>query len=577
MSLSSLAPFALTLAAALIAPANDLDRDMAKGRAALLAGRYDEASQLLEQALHADGKDARAFALLARARCALAEQQAQGDGDDAAATAETTIARAEEAGRSAIELAPRDPEAWAALGHVLVRSGKFSEAIDTLYHAERLGNPGPELLIDLSDGLLMAREFCLQNDDDGGARARLADAEAALERASAVDAAQVAVWRRRAEIAAAKGEHVGASRSYRKAISLAPADTTLHEAHLKVVGASQAFVEAQDFLTGLVDEPAVARWYRSRVHELAGHVAFNKDKDFTKAAAAYQDAEKDMKEAAKRDPGLRGSVDGWLPTLRTFRGRALTSAAKYADAEAALLSALDLDKTHAEALAALHELQDAMWKKHGGEAMKPEQMEEVRALASKLALVEPGNAANWNNWAFFAREVKKYEESWQAYRRAIELDPDNPTYLNDAALIQLYHLGRDTDRAEGYLHRAIELASAVVADDQRTSADKAAATIALGDAYGNLINVFSQSDRKEQAIALLRELEKKLPKRSEVAYWKERLLPDEWKAEQDEKAAAADAKGEGKVADADADADAEAEAEAEAESDDGGGEGPEER
>ncbi|MSR46085.1 MAG: hypothetical protein EXS13_03310 [Planctomycetes bacterium] len=518
-------------------PARDLERDLLKGREAIAAGRYDEANALLEGAVEADARDVRAWSLLARARCALAEQQSQSDDESIAEQAETTIARAEDAARSAIEIAPHDGSTFATLGHVLARAGKFSEAIDTLYHAEKVGAPGAEALIDLSDALLMAREFCLRNEDDAGARARLAEAEAALDRASQSDDSQATVWRRRAEIAGAKEELATAARCYRKAITLSSADTGLHEAHLKIVGQTLAFAEAIDFLTGLVDEPALGRWYRSRVHELAGHVKFNKDKDFAAAATSYQDAEKDFREAAKRDPGMQASVDAWLPSLRIFRGRAHASAEKFTDAEASFYSALELDKQNADAITALHELQDAMWKKWGGETMKPEQMDEIRAFASKLSIVEPANAKNWNNWAFFARESKKYEESYQAYRRAVELDPMNPTYLNDAALILLYHLGRDSDRAEQWLRQAITLADAIVHDDQKTSADKASATTALGDAYGNLINVMQQSDRKEPAIALLRELEQKLPKRSEVSYWKEKLLPDEWAAEKEAKAA----------------------------------------
>jgi len=539
-----------------VAPAGaqrDVDRDFARGREALKAGRFEEAARLLEEALSAAPRDARGWSLLARARCAVAEQQAAKD-DEGLAQAEATIARAEEAARSAIEIDMNGSEAWATLGHVLVRAGKFSEAIDTLYHAEKLGEPTTALLIDLSDALLMAREFAQENGDDGGAQARLADADAALERATLLGDGEVDAWRRRAEISGAKGDVALSARCYRRALSLRPADTNLHEAYLRIVEQGHSFEEATDFLTGLVDEPALSRWYRSRVHELRGHVAFNKEKKYDEAAGHYLDAERDFKEAAKRDPALQERVDAWLPSLRAFRGRALTLAEKFPEAEAALLSALDLAPGDANALDLLHQLQDAMWKKFGGEGMTKEHWDEIRAFASKVAMVEPGKAENWNNWAFFAREATKYEESFQAYRRALALEPDNPVYLNDAALILLYHLGRDTDRAEQWLKKAIVQAEAVRHDDQRTSAEKTAATTALGDAYGNLINVFEQSDRKAEAIAMLRELEAKLPKRSEVAHWKQKLLPEEWAAEQEQKAADQKARDAAKQGDAKDDA-----------------------
>ena len=538
MRLTRLVPLA-TLLLAGIAPfaTADVERSLAKGRDALHAGRIEEAAAHFEEALKEQPKEARGWILLARARCLAAQRQAQSDADDASEQALATIGRAEEAARSAVELDPHGSDAWAALGHVLVVAGSFSEAIDTLYHAEKLGSPTPELLIDLSDALLMAREFALETEDSGVANARLADAEAALERASGLSDRQVDVFRRRAEIHGAKGEPRLAARNYRRALALRPADAGLHEAHLKMVEQTREFDEARDFLPGLVDEPAIGRWYRSRVHELAGHVAFNKTKDHAAAAAAYLRAEVDFKEAGKLDPALAPAVQAYLPTLRAVRGRALTMAEKFADAEAAIFGALDLDPAHADARDCLQALQDAMWRKFGGEAMTAEQWEEIRAFASKRTTVEPEKSDNWNNWGFFARECKKYEESFQAYRRALALEPENPRFLNDAALILMYHLGRDMDRAEEWLVRAIELAGKGWRDEGRTSAERADDQLTLGDAYGNLINMYSQDGRETQAIALLRQLEQELPKRSEVSHWKQKLLPDEWAAEQEKKAA----------------------------------------
>ncbi len=567
MRLTFLAPFSALLLSGLAspAPAADVERALAKGREALHSGRVDEATALFEEALKEQPKEARGWILLARARCLTAQQQARSGEEDGSERAQTTIERAEEAARNAVELDPHGSGAWATLGHVLVVAGKFSEAIDTLYHAEKLGAPTPELLLDLSDALLMAREFALENEDEGGAKARLADAEAALERASGLADAQVDVFRRQAEIHAAKDEPRLAARAYRKALQMHPADTALHEAHLKVIAQTLLFDEASDFLTGLVDEPAISRWYRSRVHELKGHVAFNKTKDFVAAAEDYLHAETDFRAAAKSDPALAQAVQAYLPTLRAFRGRALTLAEKFGDAEAAIFSALDLDSTHADAHDCLQVLQDAMWKKFGGEAMKPEQWEEIRAFASKRAMVEPEKADNWNNWGFFARECKKYEESFQAYRRALALEPENPRYLNDGALILMYHLGRDMDRAEEWLVRAIELADRGLHAEGRTTSERADDQLTLGDAYGNLINMYSQDGRKELAIARLRELEQKLPKRSEVSHWKKTLLPDEWQAEQDKAAeekaakekAAADAEAGSSEEEADADSEGE--------------------
>jgi tetratricopeptide (TPR) repeat protein len=537
VTLTSLVALALATSALAQRPdVTDAERSLARGREALASGKFTEASAAFEEAAHDRPNDARAWSLLARARCAAAEERAA-QGDSEVAAAEQVLAQAEEAARKAIELDATAVDGWAVLGHVLIRAGRSDEAIATLYHAEQVGPPSAELLLDLSDGLLAAREFALENDDAGAAAARLSEAEAALDRASGLADPQTRVLQRRAEVAAAKGDTKVALSLYRRAIHLRSNDTSLLEAHLALVSTTETFDDGIDFYTGLVDEPALSRWYRSRAHELRGNVELRRTKDYVAAANDYLAAEQDFRTCGKLDAELRPKVDAYIPSLRAYRGHALTLAEKFPEAEAALFSATDLDPAHAGALQFLHELQDAMWKKYGGESMPKEKWDEIRGFASKLATVEPGNAENWNNWGYFARECAKYEESYLAYRRSLALDPQNPRYLNDTALILMYHLNRDLDRAQQWLEQAIAICDEEMHDSGKTNSRRAEDEVTIGDAYGNLINLLQGTDRKEPAIARLRELESKFPKRSEVDYWKQKLLPEEWKAEQDKKAA----------------------------------------
>ena len=531
--------------AVVAASSTDAAAALARGREAMVAGRFDEARAAFEQSVSARPDDSRGWSLLARSRCSDAEQWAA-KGDEEATRAEELATQAEEAARRAIDLDEGDGEAWATLGHVLVRVSKVEEAIATLYHVEKLGKPTPEAMNDLVDALLMARQIAADNQDESGAQSRLAEAEAALERATDRFDSQLDLLRRRASLYAAKGDDEIALRHYRKAIQLAPAGsellTSLLEEHLRLVEKTQGFDTAIDFCTGLVDTPALGRWYRSRLYELKGNHALNKKHDYAAAAEAYENAERDFKQAGKLDPNLAEAVAKYLPNLRAYRGKALTLAEKYPEAEGALFAALDLDSKNTLALTLLHELQDAMWKKYGGESMPKDKLDEIRAFASKLATTEPENAENWNNWGLFARDAGKYEESYLAYRRALAIDPENPNYLNDTAVILLYHLGRDLDRAEVWLRDAIRFAERGLKQESRSTTKKKDDETALGDAYGNLMNICDQSNRRDDAIAALRELEKKLPARSEVSYWKKKLLPDEWQADQDAKKAAADAK-----------------------------------
>ncbi len=519
----------------------DAERSMARGREALAAGRFDDARSAFEEALRSRPDDARGWLLLARSRCRSAEQRAA-KGDAELAAAETLLGSAEEAARKAVDLDARFAEAWAELGHVLVRGGRTDEAIATLYHAAELADPTPTLQVDLADALLAARQFALENGDTAAAAARLSDAEAALDRANGWFDSEVELLRRRAEIHILKSEPRLALGCLRRAVALRPNDSTLLESHLQLVEQTESLDEAIDYYTGLVDEPALAHWYRSRAHELRGNVALKRRRDYVAAADEYLQAERDFRASARLDGNLKPAVDAYLPTLRGFRGHALTLAEKFPEAEAALLSALDLDPRHAESLRLLHELQDAMWKKFGGESMPREKWDEIRGFASKACTVEPENAENWNNWGYFAREAGKYEESYLAYRRSLALDPKNARYLNDTALILLYHLDRDLDRAQTWLEEAIVQADAGIKDDARATSRRKEDETTLADAYGNLINLLQGTDRKDQAIAKLRDFEQRMPKRTEVDYWKQKLLPDEWKAEQERIQAEAEAK-----------------------------------
>ena len=130
------------------------------------------------------------------------------------------------------------------------------------------------------------------------------------------------------------------------------------------------------------------------------------------------------------------------------------------------------------------------------------------ALARAMTRLFSSRAEWWNNLGFFRREYASqieaglhevegerasaaravYEQSWQAYQRAVDLAPDDARIVNDAALIQVYHLRDDLPLAVEMLHRSIQLG------DQQLAAlgpdpDEAARfplAQAVGDAYENL-------------------------------------------------------------------------------------------
>ncbi len=114
----------------------------------------------------------------------------------------------------------------------------------------------------------------------------------------------------------------------------------------------------------------------------------------------------------------------------------------------------------------------------------------------------------WNNLGFMLREyasqveggaypdegeakpraMEIYREAWQAYLKASELSPEDPRIVNDTALIQIYHLRDELERAERLEWQAIHAGEAQLEamgpePDER---DRFPVAQAVGDAYQNL-------------------------------------------------------------------------------------------
>ncbi len=122
----------------------------------------------------------------------------------------------------------------------------------------------------------------------------------------------------------------------------------------------------------------------------------------------------------------------------------------------------------------------------------------------------------WNNHAFFCRETGQYEQSFAAYERCIALAPDNARYVNDTALILLYHLDRDLDRAEQLFRRAIALARHALDNPFLDDAARDGHLLACTDAMLNLSLLLARSGRLDQAATQLDELLALSPERTDA-------------------------------------------------------------
>ncbi|HEX6882795.1 MAG TPA: hypothetical protein VF530_05405 [Planctomycetota bacterium] len=185
-----------------------------------------------------------------------------------------------------------------------------------------------------------------------------------------------------------------------------------------------------------------------------------------------------------------------------------------------------------------------------GRITNPEARAELRALAG-LDAEPPGSEAE--RAAFeraanerLARARALMPRSWNAYRVAAELAPEDVRVLNDAALVLVYYLHHDLEWAEEVLLRAVELGgpqleakrAALALEESPERAQALEAEIALleeawGDAHQNL-GVLAWVHRHEREAAerwLVRALEigpERLPvKNSLLPQVRGELAPEE--------------------------------------------------
>jgi tetratricopeptide (TPR) repeat protein len=99
----------------------------------------------------------------------------------------------------------------------------------------------------------------------------------------------------------------------------------------------------------------------------------------------------------------------------------------------------------------------------------------------------PDYADAWNNLAYFLRETRQPEAARDAYARAFELKPDDPTVMNDYAVVLHYYLQERMDFAEELYVKAAARAEAMLeANEFDDEAHKSRIQIALRDSRNNL-------------------------------------------------------------------------------------------
>ena len=128
---------------------------------------------------------------------------------------------------------------------------------------------------------------------------------------------------------------------------------------------------------------------------------------------------------------------------------------------------------------------------------------EAAWLSELRAEVRPEDPTAWNDIGLFYRDAgdalirdrseakqrerfEHYEKSLAAYRRALELAPDDPAYLNDTAVVLHYCFEKDLEEAKRMYLRSTERAQEELARTDLRPELREVYQIALRDSRNNL-------------------------------------------------------------------------------------------
>lgn len=380
------------------------------------------------------------------------------------------VARA--AADKSVALRPKDGDAWHMLGKVA-----FSQ-----YTALRGGGgegepaPSPE---ELEKPWTTARDAFTKAAEIFGTSAE------PVMRAKAAEASMQIGW-----LHVWKQQGLDAAKRFATAIALDPASADF--ARLRETLTPDQFVVAL--------EQAAEQYESLYGKESAGDATLVWWLGFGRfVAKSYEDAEKAFTKAVAKAPAFANSwyyialsryfrqdYDGAIAALRTHHGISAD------DAAASLRANLD------ENLRIL----DYMVGMKAGKAANLD----AAFLSELQTLMAPEVHRYWNNLGLFLRDegearerrnkettpeehkqiVDLYERSFVAYKKSLELAPDDPNYLNDAALMLHFHLDRDLDQARAWYVKAIEMAQVELAKTDLSKEDRPLREIALRDAKNNL-------------------------------------------------------------------------------------------
>jgi hypothetical protein len=137
------------------------------------------------------------------------------------------------------------------------------------------------------------------------------------------------------------------------------------------------------------------------------------------------------------------------------------------------------------------------------ECTKTQSLESAALLSEVQALAKPKVSRYWNNAGLFWRDAgealrrskaeadqklaaQHFETALKDYEQALALEPDQPNYLNDTAVMLHYYLDRDLERAKSLYQKAQARAQALLEKKDLSPNDRELYQTALRDSKNNL-------------------------------------------------------------------------------------------
>lgn len=316
-----------------------------------------------------------------------------------------------------------------------------------------------------------------------------------LEEKQKLDQPTLQLWAATEQWAGAGAEAVNV---YVRALAKAPDDQALLAAVLDTGAATSQLPLAIEALARRSDATGLwylgkARFWLADVERQAG-----KNPDAQKTLDAAREA---FTASMQKNADYRDSCEQWTAMVLGKKGNIAFWSDDLANAEKWLLESLKARPDQVATDLGMTETTKLGLMRVAESHRKKNDLGKVEAIYRAASDAANSDLDFLNNSGLFARDhgnelerdgkakeaMAMYEQSYKAYRRAQQLDPQNVRLRNDCALIAIYHLDRDWELSKQLLDGAIADGDKTLRDNPPADAnDKQQLEEAVGDCYENL-------------------------------------------------------------------------------------------